>query len=74
MTNAQGFPVELRGAKSPTLMWANEHDVEAQALQQLRNVAALPWVHGLRVMPDVHYGSGATIGSVIAMRDAVTLP
>lgn len=48
------FPVELRGAAAPTLMWAHEHEVEQAALQQLRNIAALPWVHGVRVMPDVH--------------------
>ena len=48
------FPVALRGATAPTPMWAHEHDVEPAALQQLRNIAALPWVHGVRVMPDVH--------------------
>lgn len=66
------FPVALPGAKAPTLMWAHPHDVEPQALQQLRNIAALPWVEGVRVMPDVHLGKGATVGSVIAMRDAVS--
>ncbi len=66
------FPVALRGAVAPTLMWAREEDVEYAALQQLRNVAALPWVQGVRVMPDVHLGKGATVGSVIAMRDAVS--
>ncbi|GHJ92549.1 RNA-splicing ligase RtcB [Streptomyces sp. NE5-10] len=40
-------------------------------MQQLRNVATLPWIKGLAVMPDVHYGKGATVGSVIAMKDAV---
>lgn len=40
-------------------------------MQQLRNIADLQWVHGVRVMPDVHLGKGATVGSVIAMRDAV---
>ena len=48
------FPVTLRGTAAPTRMWAHEHDVEPAALQQLRNIAALPWVHGVRVMPDVH--------------------
>jgi tRNA-splicing ligase RtcB len=66
------FPVELSGAKSSTLMWAHEYEVGAQALQQLRNIAALPWVHGVRVMPDVHLGKGATVGSVIAMNQAVS--
>src|SRR5690606_18285915 len=37
-----------------------------------RNIAALPWVDRVRVMPDVHLGMGATVGSVIAMRDAVS--
>lgn len=65
------FPVELRGARAQTLMWAHEHEVEAAALQQLRNIARLEWVYGVRVMPDVHLGKGATVGSVIAMKDAV---
>jgi tRNA-splicing ligase RtcB len=34
-------------------------------------VATLPWIKGLAVMPDVHYGKGATVGSVIAMQGAV---
>lgn len=66
------FPVELRGAKAPTLMWAEEHEVEPAALQQLRNIASLPYVYGLRVMPDVHLGKGATVGSVIAMESAIS--
>ncbi|WP_405161759.1 RtcB family protein [Nocardia sp. NBC_01499] len=66
------FPVELRGTRAQTLMWAEEHAVEQAALQQLRNIAALKWVHGVRVMPDVHLGKGATVGSVIAMKDAVS--
>lgn len=65
------FPVELRGTRAQTLMWAHEHEVEPAALQQLRNIAALEWVYGVRVMPDVHLGKGATVGSVIAMKDAV---
>lgn len=71
-TTTTGFPVALPGAKAPTLMWAHEHEVEPQALQQLRNIAALPWVDRVAVMPDVHLGKGATVGSVIAMRDAVS--
>lgn len=70
MTDSQ-YPVGLPGAKSSTLMWADPHDVEPAALGQLRNIAALPWVEGVRVMPDVHLGKGATVGSVVAMRGAV---
>lgn len=63
--------VEIPGARVPIRMWADPATVEEVALQQLRNVATLPWIKGLAVMPDVHYGKGATVGSVIAMRDAV---
>lgn len=42
-------------------------------MRQLQNIAALPWTYRhVAVMPDVHYGKGATVGSVIAMRDAVS--
>jgi tRNA-splicing ligase RtcB len=35
-----------------TLMWADEAAIEEEARAQLRNVAGLPWTHGVRVMPD----------------------
>lgn len=63
--------VEMSGAQVPIRMWADPATVEDGALQQLRNVATLPWIKGLAVMPDVHYGKGATVGSVIAMQGAV---
>ncbi|MFG2148684.1 RtcB family protein [Streptomyces sp. NPDC048696] len=63
--------VEVPGAKVPIRMWADPATVEDVAMQQLRNVATLPWIKGLAVMPDVHYGKGATVGSVIAMHGAV---
>lgn len=65
------FPRELQ-ADVPILMWAKPDDVDPAAIRQLRNIATLPWVEGVRVMPDVHLGKGATVGSVIAMRDAVS--
>ena len=64
------YPVPLSGTVN-TLMWADETGIEEPAIRQLRNVSALPWTHGLRVMPDVHYGKGATVGSVIARHQAV---
>jgi len=65
------LPVEL-DANVPVLMWAKEDDVDPAAIRQLQNIASLPWVDGVRVMPDVHLGKGATVGSVIAMKDAVS--
>ncbi|MFE7317449.1 RtcB family protein [Streptomyces sp. NPDC057555] len=62
---------EVPGAQVPIRMWADPATVEGVAMQQLRNVATLPWIKGLAVMPDVHFGKGATVGSVIAMQGAV---
>ncbi|MFC8919811.1 RtcB family protein [Streptomyces sp. NPDC057116] len=63
--------VEVPGAKVPIRMWTDPSAVEDGAMRQLQNVATLPWIKGLAVMPDVHYGKGATVGSVIAMHGAV---
>ena len=53
-------------------LWTQLDGVESQALQQLKNIAALPWVFKhVAAMPDVHFGKGATVGSVIAMKNAV---
>ncbi|WP_230659028.1 RtcB family protein [Psychrobacter sp. I-STPA10] len=47
-------------------------DVEQSALQQLRNLAQLEFVHShIAVMPDVHVGKGATVGSVIPTKSAI---
>ncbi|MFJ7249831.1 RtcB family protein [Kitasatospora sp. NPDC098652] len=62
---------EVPGIRVPIRMWTDPATVEGAALQQLRNISSLPWLHGLAVMPDVHLGKGATVGSVIAMKDAV---
>lgn len=54
-------------------LWTPVDQVESSALDQLKNIGKLPWVFKhVAVMPDVHYGKGATVGSVIAMKDAVS--
>ena len=60
------------GTKAPVRVWTDPYAIEPQAARQLRNIGALPWVQGVAVMPDVHFGKGATVGSVIAMRQAVS--
>ncbi|MFN3603572.1 MAG: RtcB family protein [Leptonema sp. (in: bacteria)] len=56
----------------PIYLWADPKEIEEEAKKQLYNIAKLPWVfHHVSVMPDVHFGIGATVGSVIAMKDAV---
>lgn len=47
-------------------------DVEPDALQQLHNIAQLPFIHShVAAMPDVHLGKGATVGSVIPTKGAI---
>lgn len=56
----------------PIHLWANLENVEDQALQQLGNISRLPVVAGhIAVMPDVHLGKGATVGSVIPTESAI---
>src|SRR4026208_563925 len=64
--------INKQGQLVPVKLWAPIHEVDPMALDQLSNVAKLPWVfHHVAVMPDVHAGKGCTVGSVIAMKDAV---
>lgn len=56
----------------PILGWTEGVDVADNALQQLKNVASLPFIHKhIAVMPDVHWGKGATVGSVIPSKGAI---
>ncbi len=56
----------------PIKMWTDGVPVEDAALAQLRNVAALPFIFKhVAVMPDVHLGIGATVGSVVPTQGAV---
>jgi tRNA-splicing ligase RtcB len=52
--------------------WTRGVPLEKEAERQLRNVASLPFIHKwVAAMPDVHYGIGATIGSVIPTVGAI---
>jgi tRNA-splicing ligase RtcB (3'-phosphate/5'-hydroxy nucleic acid ligase) len=52
--------------------WVDGVNVEAQARAQLDNIAAMPFVHKhVAIMPDVHWGIGATVGSVIPTKGAI---
>jgi tRNA-splicing ligase RtcB len=56
----------------PVKRWTRGVPVESEALQQLSNIAQLPIVHQwVAAMPDVHFGIGATVGSVIPTLGAV---
>jgi tRNA-splicing ligase RtcB (3'-phosphate/5'-hydroxy nucleic acid ligase) len=63
----------IKGERVPIRSWAPTNELDTDVLRQLKALAALPWVaHHVAVMPDVHLGKGATVGSVIAMRNAVS--
>jgi tRNA-splicing ligase RtcB len=56
----------------PIKAWTRGIGVEDAARKQLENVARLPIVfHHVAVMPDVHYGIGATVGSVVPTQRAI---
>ena len=56
----------------PIHAWTRGVPVEEKAMEQLRNVAGLPFIfRHVAVMPDVHVGVGATVGSVIPTVGAI---
>ncbi|MCP5371932.1 MAG: RtcB family protein [Hyphomicrobiales bacterium] len=64
--------LEMTDHGVPVWAWVRGVPVDPAAEAQLRNVAALPFVHHhVAAMPDVHVGIGATIGAVIATRGAI---
>ena len=55
-----------------TLSWLPEQQIEEGARNQIRNLAGLPFIFKhVAVMPDCHYGLGATVGSCIPTRGAI---
>ncbi len=71
MTEPQYVLHESPGSK-PIKAWTRGVPVEDAALQQLANVAKLPFIHShVAAMPDIHFGIGATVGSVIPTIGAI---
>jgi tRNA-splicing ligase RtcB len=68
----QGFEIlDVPGHKL-VKAWTRGVKFDDNARQQVLNVARLPIVHGwVAVMPDVHWGMGATVGSVIPTHKAI---
>jgi tRNA-splicing ligase RtcB len=55
----------------PVLSWAN-HPLAHDEIRMAKNVASLPFVFKhVALMPDVHLGKGALVGSVIATKEAI---
>lgn len=53
-------------------LWNTHGDFDDNAMEQLKNTANLPFIHRhIAGMPDVHFGMGATIGSVVPTLGAI---
>lgn len=65
--------MQLLGKEAvPIKGWTEKVPIEASALEQVKNVARLPFIHKhVAVMPDCHWGMGATVGSVIPTKGAI---
>lgn len=72
LINVDGDTNVVVGAKFPIREWTVGVQVEDGARKQLFNLANLPFIHNhIAVMPDVHAGIGATVGSVIPTDGAI---
>ena len=54
------------------LSWLPAEQVEDSAMQQIENLSRMPFIFKhVAVMPDCHFGMGATVGSVIPTNRAI---
>lgn len=62
----------ITGGRLPIKAWTRGVQVEDTAKQQLLNLSNMPFIYKhVAAMPDVHWGMGATVGSVIATKGAI---
>lgn len=62
----------IEGSAVNIKAWTKNLPIESMAIDQLKNIASLPFIHShVAVMPDVHVGKGATVGSVIPTNKAI---
>ncbi len=63
---------EIETGGAPIKAWIRGVPLDDGARRQLANMAGLPFIrHHIAVMPDVHWGRGATVGSVIPTVGAI---
>lgn len=54
------------------VLFAPPDTIELEALRQIENTASMPFIfRHVAVMPDCHYGKGATVGTVLATKGAI---
>ncbi len=65
------YNVDASG-RFPIKAWTKGVSVEDVAVEQLRNIANMPFIHKhVVVLPDCHWGMGGPIGSVFATKGAI---
>ena len=68
----RSYDVMHAGSGAPIKMWTRGVPVDESSKRQLLNTATMPFIYKwLAVMPDVHFGKGSTIGSVIPTKGAI---
>src|SRR5687768_2119844 len=54
------------------VLFAPPETIEPEALKQIENTASMPFIFKhVAVMPDCHYGKGATVGTVLATKGSI---
>jgi tRNA-splicing ligase RtcB len=54
------------------VLFAPPEAIEPEALKQIQNTASMPFIYRhVAVMPDCHYGKGATVGTVLATKGSI---
>src|SRR5260221_11275694 len=72
MSYEKSYNVPTTEMGVPIKAWTKGVQLEDQAGKQLLNVAQLPFIFKwVAAMPDVHWGVGATVGSVIPTKGAI---
>ena len=62
----------MQRVNEKTVVFLPWNTIEPEAQQQILNTAGMPFVFKhVAVMPDCHYGKGATIGTVLATKGAL---
>lgn len=62
----------FQSSNVPVKAWVRGVQFEEEAQKQVMNLAGMPFIFKhVAVMPDVHAGRGATVGSVIATENAI---
>lgn len=70
--STRNYDVIHDAGAAPIKLWTHGVPLEDEAREQLRNIARLPIIfRHVAVMPDVHLGKGATVGSVVPTVGAI---